>query len=211
MDLFGKSLLDFHLKNPKPLFFKIGDNKFERDVSQYFRRDIKLFSQEELELFTLCNGRTLDIGSGTCNYHFLMKSDVVGIDNSIYLNQIAKDFKAKTINSDIYNFNCDQKFDSFCILGNSLGLGGSLENVLSLIFKMKDLSNPGASAYIIQKDISAPYETYDIEIEYNNFTEKIQWLSINRFYLMQLLNSLNIKSEVISVSSGNYLLRIYNF
>lgn len=207
MDLFGKSLYDYYYKNPKPLFFQIGDNKFERDLRPYFRNSVGEFCESELFAYSTCKGKTLDVGCGTCNYHFLINCDLVGIDSSTYCTKIATQLGTKCINNDIFSYMSTSRFETVAFFGNSVGLGGTLNKTLCLLNILKDVLASHGTIVALQKEIKSDYEILPINLEYGSITQRLDWMSFNSGYLCSLGNSLGLDSRILFKDKFDYIIK----
>jgi SAM-dependent methyltransferase len=208
MDLFGKALLDYSEGNHNPLFYNIGTNRFEVDIGHYFRDKEDAFSDCERLIFNKCNGKTLDVGCGTCNYHFLIKTSALGIDNSKYMIKISKGNNAKVILANIYEYSNEQKFDTIILMGNSLGLGGTLGRSIKLLNKLKCLLAPYGQIYIMQKEIEPDYDEIPIVMEYKGKRKKVRWVSFRSDYLAKIAHKSGLKSKIILRKKEHYVVRL---
>jgi len=207
--LFGKAIYAYNFKSHKPLYFRIGDNRFENDLKPYFRNLRDQFSDIELFAYNSCKGRILDVGRGTCNYHFLMNGDITGVDNSKYIVNVARNMGAKCINANIFTYVPSKKFDTISFFGNNLGLGGTIKKTTTLLIKLKDLLNDKGSIIALQKEIMPDYVFLPIYIKYNGLQQKIKWMSFNSSYIASLGNTVGLKSKILFRDKDNYVIEFY--
>lgn len=208
MDIFGKALSDYYSGMDFSLYFKIGDNRFEIDKSHYFRKHESEFSKVELNSYNSCKGNILDVGSGTCYYHHLVTGNITGIDNSEHLVNVAKSIGACCIKGDIFKYTSTNQFDTILFFGNSLGLGGNLNNTKKLLNKIKTLINKNGYILAVQKEIVGSFDSFPIILEYNGAAQQIEWISFNSGFILNLSNNLGFKGEILLQNDVHYLLKL---
>ena len=131
LDVFGKALLDYYEGN-KDACLKVYSNEAEPYVlpaSVFFRPADKL-KIDRLAL-SLCSGKVLDIGAGAgIHTKYLQKLgiEVTALDISDNACLVMSNSGVNNIiKQDIFEFNSESQYDTWLVLGRSIGSVGSLE------------------------------------------------------------------------------------
>lgn len=163
MDILGQAVYDYYKqqKRGKLWIFDQFDQKTEMDTAIYFRK----FSQMpeiEKKALELCIGKTLDIGAGTGSHSLYLQEkglDVVALDISELCCQIALERGVKKVaNTDFFDLNTDEKFDTLLLLMNGIGICEDIFGFPIFLDRAKKLLNPGGQIVFDSSDIAYMYE-----------------------------------------------------
>jgi 2-polyprenyl-3-methyl-5-hydroxy-6-metoxy-1,4-benzoquinol methylase len=212
MDLMAEAIQD-KMCGVKEKFFFIGKDgiQFEHKIDRYFKTPFPATKLEK-QLFQLCQGSVLDIGSATGNYFSMIKTNnLTGIESNNKLVQIAKDNHIQNIRcEDIFKYKNDKKFDTIILLENNIGLGGNITKTKSLIQKISNLlKSNGKVLAIISARAKQDFYISELTGHYKKkIGNKINWLNISPNYLSQLCQKFHLKSKIINNDAENYLIEI---
>lgn len=198
-DLFGKALLDYSMGKKYPIYFVSKDIRKERSVSRYFRKPEEL-SKIEKALIDIAFGNILDIGCATGYYipALMGKGDVTGIDKSANCIKVANNSGlSNCFCKDIFEFNSEEQYDTITLLENNLGLGGSIEKSKILMRILHKLISNKGQILMIQREIENDFVVSELNIEYRNENEKLNWLHISSNYLKVISDELGFECQIL--------------
>ncbi len=142
MDLFGEALQAYSQGDASPFYLQDSSGQlFETDLSRYFRLPSQL-SKLERKLISLAYGQILDVGCGTGNYIPLLerRGRVLGIDISSRVIEVARQRGCKCCKvADMLSFETRRKYDTITLLGNGLGIGGTVRGTKRLLARLSGL------------------------------------------------------------------------
>jgi len=141
-DVFGEALLAYFQGDRSPFYLRdLSGRLFETDLSRYFRTTTRL-SRLERKLISLAHGDILDVGCGTGNYLPLLAlhGRVLGIDISPNAIDVGRRSGCKTCKvADIFTFQTAKRFDTITLLGNGLGIAGTVSGTKRLTGRLSSL------------------------------------------------------------------------
>lgn len=213
MDLFGEALKAFSDGDRSEFYLKDGSGElFKHDLSRYFRKTNQL-SKLEKRLISISYGDILDVGCGTGNYIPLLsrRGKVLGIDISPKIIDIAKKNGRKSCRvADIFTFPTTKKYDTITLLGNNLGIGGTVNRTKILIKKLSNLLKyDGQILAMVRRLSHKKYVEVEIEpIWKKRIGPKFGWVHFNTDFLSDLFEQAGFRLKVLRGNQYSCLLRI---
>jgi SAM-dependent methyltransferase len=213
MDLFGEALKAYALGNRSKFYFKEPSGKIsECDLKRYFR-SVNQLSRLEKKLISLSRGDILDIGCGTGNYIPLLtrRGKVLGIDISKNVIDAAGMMGHKNcIVADIFNFPTKRKFDTITLLGNNLGIAGSVGREKKLLKILSSLlKSDGQILAIIRRLPDKKYLATRLNpIWKNKIGPKFGWIHFNIDFLSDLCRRGGLHLKVLRGNQHSLLIKI---
>jgi len=170
LDIFGLLVYD-HDQNNDPENIIVHSDICDPDtlpLSILFRDNDFLF-EVEYKALPLCEGRILDVGSGTgcLSIILLEKGHFV---ESIDVSQGCVDFQNKNglIAKCVDYFDLkDEKYDTILLMMNGIGVVGTLSRLPEFFKKTKELLNEGGKVLVDSSDIAYMFENEDGSIDVN--------------------------------------------
>jgi len=212
MDLLAEAILEQKFGSKEKFFFINQKEEFEHDTDRYY---VKPFLATELEnnLFNLCNGNILDIGSATGNYFpkLMERGNVIGIEQSRRLIKLAKKDNLDNIKmTNIFSYKTTKKFDTITLLENNLGLGGNLAKTTKLIkILLKLVKKDGRILAIISKRAKKNYYIVKICGRWKQKIGKpINWLNIHPNILKKICKQNKATLNILAEDKKNFLIKI---
>lgn len=217
MDLFWKALKDYYNNNSNKKFYLIDKNwnKFENDISRYFRDDIERFDTIEKTLFQNTKWNILDIWSAT-GYYFPYLSDNIENIKWVEISQDAIDIAYKmwyyVEKCDIMNDKLYWKYDTITLLWNNLSLWWDIKSTKKLIWILKNLLKKDWKILaIFKKEEDEKYFIWEFCVEYKKqLLEPFKWIRININYLDWILKEFWLNMKILSENDYWYCLEIKN-
>ena len=225
MDVFGKSLLDYHHRelNSKLWLYNNYGPPEEMPVDVFFRPEDEM-PELELVAMNLAAGKILDIGAGVGSHALALQNrgaDVTALEISAAACEIMKARGINhVVNADIFSFK-DERFDTLLLLMNGIGLTGTLAGLRKFLEYAKLLLNPGGCMIFDSSDISYLYEDIPLpadryfgEIAYRyeykgQFGDWFNWLYIDQDLLRKIAVSEGWTTEVLFEDEmDQYLVRL---
>ena len=203
LDVFGAALLDYHQGNQDACLkvYSAEAETYKLPVSVFFRPAEQL-AIDRLAL-SLCFGQVLDVGAGTGIHSLYLQQlgvEVTALDVSAHACSIMSHRGVKhIIRKDIFEFNSEFPYDTWLILGRSIGAVGSLEKLKALLFKAKLSLTPRGQIILnsTNGDCNLPV-IRKLQFEYRDKKSSVvEWLDIDRETLLKIASDVvgfNIKS-----------------
>jgi SAM-dependent methyltransferase len=216
MDLFWIALYDFHKWKYKWQFNLIDQkwNKFELDISEYFR-DINNLNELEKELFKNLKWKNiLDIGCWTAFYFPLFKwYNIEWIDISELAIKVSKENWIKNVRCEnIFDKKINKKYDTITLLGNNLSIWWDInwtKEFLSILKKI--LKKDWKILSIIKKEEKNKYYIGEFICEYNGIkSNSFKWIRFDINFLRELLKNFWLKLKILKENEYGYCLEIKN-
>jgi len=211
MDLFGDALLAYSKGDRTPMYFVSGNYKSENDLSRHFRKSTKLYATEN-KMISLCYGNILDVGCGTANYFpkLIKKGNVIGIDISSRIVNIAVNNGFNCIVANIFTYKPKIKYDTITLFQNNIGMAGSISRTKTLLKKIFSLLKPrGQLLLILRHAKDKDYIQVKLTPVWKNITgEEFKWMIYSKEYLKKMCEELNLVFEILMSEDDNYLIRI---
>lgn len=211
LDIFGNALMSYLTGNHNAalLVHTEGSESYEVPVSVFFRpADYYPIDKQAL---SLCKGNVLDIGAGVGEHSIYLQSkglEVTALDISSAACSIMRSRGINlVINKDIFECEFDSNFDSWLLLGRSIGAVGTVSK-LSTFLKLakKNLSHTGQ---VILNSINGSSHPVTRKINFEFSGEKgavVEWLDIDSISLKSLAKECGFRTEVVRTEDdGNYL------
>ena len=165
-DPMGKAISDY-FNNGKAAKLRVFSSQFDEDeipVKHLFRTFNEMSPLEQTAL-RLATGKILDCGAGSgCHALALqdMGKDVEAIDiSSLSVEVMQKRGVKSAFNTDLFNHNAIQEFDTVLMLMNGSGIVGKLENMETFFNKMKQILKPGGTILMDSSDLKYLFEDED--------------------------------------------------
>ena len=222
-DPYSSALQDFYAgKTEDGLWLNTSYGEPEEMPLWYFFRAYDEMPDLEKMALSVCEGRILDVGSGTgCHALILQEfgNDVVAIDTSAEAVAIMKDSGLnEAYTKDYFNFT-DQKFDTLLCLMNGIGFIGKLNRLEAFLKKADELLNEEGQIIFDSSDISYLYEGIKpdspyygevaFQYEYNGHKgDWFDWVYIDHKTLTQKADELGWYTYVLHQENDQYLARL---
>ena len=213
MDLFGKALKSYYLRDRSKFYFKEPSGELsEHGLKRYFRKSNQL-SKSEIKLISLSYGDILDVGCGTGNYIPLLvkHGKVLGFDISKNVIDVAKMNGCKNcIVADIFTFPEKKKYDTITFLENNLGLGGSIDRTKKLLKKLSIiLKNDGQILAISRNLLNKKYFLIELNpVWKDKIGPKFSWIHFNINFLSDLCDEAGLHLKILQGNQYGCLIKI---
>ncbi|WP_000788410.1 class I SAM-dependent methyltransferase [Vibrio mimicus] len=211
LDVFGNALMSYSSGNREAalLVHTEGVEPYELPVSVFFRpADYYPINKQAL---TLCKGKVLDIGAGVGEQSIYLQNkgfDVTALDISSAACSIMRSRGINVvINKDIFECKFDSKFDTWFLLGRSIGAVGTVPKLSTFLqLAEQNLSHTGQ---VILNSINSANHPVTRKINFEFSGEKgavVEWLDIDSISLESLAKECGFRMEVVRTEDdGNYL------
>ncbi len=162
--VFDRALLDFyHNTAPAPLFLHNNYGSTEEMPVEIFFRDEEDFPYLEQLALSICTGKILDVGAGVGAHSLFLQNhrkEVYAIERSQAACEIMKARGIQqVIQDDFFSFAwAGEKFDTLLFMMNGIGLAQTLENIVPLLEKCKELLAPNGQILFDSSDLSYLYQ-----------------------------------------------------
>ncbi|WP_322862031.1 class I SAM-dependent methyltransferase [Aeromonas allosaccharophila] len=211
LDVFGKALQAHYLNRGDEILQinMTGENPYCLPLSIFFR-PADYYQIDRLAL-SLCRGKILDIGAGTGEHTLFLQQlwDVTALDISPLACEVMRERGIRrVINADIFSANFDSMFDTWLLLGRSIGAVGNVE-MLREFFKLayKYISPNGQ--IILNSTGGSANQTIirELSFTFKGETEgPINWLDIGQDHLTREAGRYGFSTEIVKMEKdGNYL------
>ncbi|WP_420388065.1 class I SAM-dependent methyltransferase [Roseivirga sp.] len=188
----------------------------------YFFRSYDEMPDLEKMALSVCEGRVLDVGSGTgCHALILQQfgNDVMAIDTSEEAVAIMKDSGLKEAYVKDYFKLKDQKFDTLLCLMNGIGFIGKLNKLEAFLNKADELLNEEGQIIFDSSDISYLYEEAkpsdhyygEVSFQYEYKEQKgewFDWVYIDHQILTETADKLGWYTYILHQENDQYLARL---
>ncbi|WP_019508667.1 methyltransferase domain-containing protein [Pleurocapsa sp. PCC 7319] len=211
-DVFGKALLDYYHGNADACLkvFSTEAETYNLPVSVFFRPPDQL-TIDRLAV-SLCSGKILDIGAGTGIHTLYLQNkgvEVTALDVSRNACLVMSHSGVKNIiNQDIFELESESKYETWLILGRSIGAVGNLEKLRNFFLKAK-LSLTPRGKIILNSTNGERNITIirKLQFEYQGTKSSIvDWLNIDRETLQKIAYDVGFAPEIVHIENdGNYL------
>ncbi|MFB2907167.1 class I SAM-dependent methyltransferase [Aeromonas jandaei] len=212
LDLFGKALKDHHLnRGDETLQVNItGQESYSLPLAIFFRPAD--YYQIDRRALSLCRGKTLDIGAGTGEHSLFLQHqlfDVTALDISPLACEVMQARGvSRVINADIFSASFDAPFDTWLLLGRSIGAVANIE-MLGKFFELAHQYIAPNGQIILNSTNGRTNQTVirELSFTYKGETEDpINWLDIAQDQLSKVAGKYGFSTEIIDTETdGNYL------
>lgn len=157
IDPFGQALWDHYHGHPARIALRRDDGLVTgQDAAVYFAGP-ESWGPSEAEALKLVHGQVLDIGCGAGRHALVLQErglSVVGLDLSPLAVQVARcrGLRRVVVGAATAIPFAPASFDTFLLLGNNLGLVGSVEGTVALLRQLQELARPGAVVIASSRD-----------------------------------------------------------
>ncbi|NIY83682.1 class I SAM-dependent methyltransferase [Vibrio hepatarius] len=213
LDIFGNALLSYLSGNRDAtlLVHTEGVGSYDIPVSIFFR-PADYYPVDQYAL-TLCKGKVLDIGAGVGEHSMYLQNiglDVTALDiSSVACDIMRKRGISSVINQDIFNGKLDSHFDSWLLLGRSIGMVGTAPNLLTFLRLAKqNLSDTGQ---VILNSVNGVDEPVTRKISFEFLGEEsstFEWLDIDSISLEIAALACGFSTEIIRVENDDHYLAV---
>ena len=212
IDIFGKALLDYYNGNEEACLkvHSSGAEVYDMPVSVFYR-SAEHFVIDRIAL-SLCSDKVLDVGAGAGIHTLYLQNkgvEVTALEVSEKACSVMSNYGIRNIiKEDIFQLQSHSEYDTWLILGRSIGVVGSLERFSELLLKAKmsltangkvilNSSNGEKSQPVIRK----------LQFEYQGKLGKVvEWLDIDQETLVRVAVKAGFDAEIVHVEDdGNYL------
>ena len=213
MEVFGEALLAYSRGDRSPFYLRENSGRmFKVDLGRYFRTAGQLSGMER-KLISLAHGNILDVGCGTGNYLPLLadRGQVLGIDVSPKVIEVARIAGCQScVAADIFTFSTAEKYDTITLLGNGLGIGGSVEGTRRLLRQLSKLLKDDGQVLVIARRVTQKkfVATRLCPVWKQKEGPGFRWIHIGRTLLSDLCVRVGLCLSVIQGNQHLYLLRI---
>ena len=229
-DILGAAILSWFQGNRTDLLWinnRYGEPE-EMPIDHYFRSEEEL---PELEGYAIsqCDGRILDVGAGA-GAHALPLQDagmeVHALEISPKACQVMVLRGVQNVeNTDIFEFETDQRFDTILLMMNGIGLVQETDRLAALFEKLKSLLTENGQVLFDSSDVhylydnavdpaTKPTDRYYGEIEYQyEYQEKkgdwFKWLYIDFPLCRKIAQDQGFNVDLLAQDDeGQYLVRL---
>ena len=149
-DPFGQALWDAHSGRPARLIFHRDDGLVNEQDAALYLAGPDAFDSAEAAGLAAAKGRVLDIGCGAGRHALALEERglaVVGLDVSPLALQVARRRGLRhTVwaSATALPF-AAASFDAFLLLGNNLGIGGTVEGTVAMLRRLRRLAREGGT------------------------------------------------------------------
>ena len=220
---YDQALKDFYDgKTEEGLMLNTSYGEPEEMPLWYFFRSYEEMPDLEKMALSVCEGRILDVGSGTgCHALILQEfgNEVVAIDTAKAAVKVMKDSGLKDAReADYFQFS-HEKFDTLICLMNGIGFIGKLDRLEAFLKKADELLSPEGQIIFDSSDIAYLYEgdlpkdTYygEVQFQYEYEGKKgelFDWVYIDHKTLTQRADELGWYTYVLYQENDQYLARL---
>ena len=216
LDVFGEALLGYHRGN-QDAYLKVYSteantevNTYHLPVSVFFRPADKL-AIDRLAL-SLCSGRVLDLGAGTGIHTLYLQNkriEVTALDISGQACLVMSNSGVNNIiRQDIFELNSESEYDTWLVLGRSIGAVGSLEKLKDFLLKAKLSLTPCGNIILNSTNGEQNRSVIrKLQFEYQGKQGSVvEWLDVDRETLKEIAAEVGFNSEIVYIENdGNYL------
>ncbi|MFL9626286.1 class I SAM-dependent methyltransferase [Aeromonas jandaei] len=217
LDLFGKALKE-HYQNRGDETLQInisGQEPYCLPLAIFFRPAD--YYQIDRRALSLCRGKTLDIGAGTGEHSLFLQQqlfDVTALDISPLACEVMQARGvSRVINADIFSASFDAPFDTWLLLGRSIGAVGNIK-MLGKFFELAHQYISPKGQIILNSTNGSTNQTVirELSFTYKGETEApINWLDIAQDQLSREAAKYDFSTEIIDIETdGNYLAVLKN-
>ena len=212
LDVFGEALLDYHEGNEDACLkvYSTEADTYDLPASVFFRPADKL-KIDRLAL-SLCSGKVLDIGAGAGIHTLYLQKlgvEVTALDVSGNACLVMSNSGVNNIiRKDIFELNSESQYDTWLVLGRSIGAVGSLEKLKDFLLKAKLSLTPCGKIILNstngERNLSVIRK---LRFEYQGKKGSIlQWLDVDRETLSKIAADVGFNTEIVHIEDdGNYL------
>ena len=217
-DAIGHAMLDYHNGvRDEQLIVKSDISEEDEIPIEYLFRSYKELPELEKKALELCKGKVLDVGAASGVHSLILQEkgfDVTSIDLSKGAVEV---MKLRGINKPkLQNFYSidNEKYDTLLMLMNGSGLAGTIEGLIKLLNKSKELLNKGGQLLLDSSDIKYMFEEEDgsmwidlnaayygevkYQMQYKNIvSDEFDWLFVDFGKLKDVANLVGFKCELV--------------
>jgi SAM-dependent methyltransferase len=168
-DLYGQVFMDYFQNNLKGETYLIRDDGYRDlfEVKEYFSSPDNFAPVENSLLKFARPDKVLDVGCGAGRFSLYFQDlnwNVTALDNSPLISQIAKTRGVKrVINDDILKTRLPfEYFNTILLLGNNIGIGGTLDGAEKLLQKLFHTCTGGGRLLLTSLNISRTQEKHHL-------------------------------------------------
>lgn len=229
-DAIGQAMLDFHkgIKGEQLIVKSDIAEDDEIPIDYLFRTEQELPLLEKKAL-QLCKGGVLDVGAASGVHSLILQEkghQVEAIDISEGAVEVMKDRGVKCTKLQDYYTLENKKFDTILMLMNGAGLAGTVDGLVQLLNKSKELLADGGQLILDSSDIKYMFEEEDgsmwidlnaayygevqYQMQYKHYvTNEFNWLFVDYGKLSDVAELLGWQCELIEEGEHfDYLARL---
>lgn len=223
MTPYDKALQDFYEgKTEDGLVLNTSYGEPEEMPLWYFFRAYDEMPDLEKMALSICEGRILDVGSGTgCHALVLQEfgNEVVAVDTSASAVKVMKDSGLQDAREQDFFKLEQEQFDTLICLMNGIGFIGKLNQLEQFLKKADELLGPEGQIIFDSSDISYLYEEDkpidhyfgEVQFQYEYEGQKgewFDWVYIDHKTLTQKADELGWHTYILHQENDQYLARL---
>ncbi len=213
MDVFGLALLDYHEGNEAAILQSHDDSgfQFELPVSVFYRSWD--FYEADRVALERCKGKTLDIGAGAGMHTLELQKrgiDVTALDSSEKACTVLRNRGvAQVVHGNIQNYSSQEKFDTWLLLGRSIGLVSTIEGFREFLSKAANGLSSNGRLIFNSVDVSVP-SSRKMWFSYQGMKgTELNWFDVNIETVGCEAANAGFNIQVLHLSDdGNYLVEL---
>ena len=212
LDIFGQALLDYY-KGNEDACLKVHSTEaeiYDMPASIYYR-SAEHFYIDQIAL-SLCSGKVLDVGAGVGIHSLYLQNkgiEVTALEVSDKACIVMSNYGVKNIiTDDIFQLESYSEYDTWLILGRSIGIVGNLERLSEFLLKAKlSLTTDGKIILNSTNGEKNLPVTRKLQFEYQGkLGQVVEWLDIDQVTLIRVAAEVGFDAEIVHVENdGNYL------
>lgn len=233
VDPLGEAILDYSVSGiDHPLIIHAEDFEDDNIKPSYFFRNYKNLPALEKKALNMCSGKILDVGACAGSHSLWLQQngmDVTALEISEKCCQVMHQRGInKIVQSDIFEYNNTEQFDTIILLMNGTGIAGTLPRLNDLFVHLKKLLRQEGQILIDSSDLIYLYEDepdsaildanthYYGEIkyqyEYKGFKgNKFSWLYVDAKSMQEIVSNCGLKTkQIINGKHYDYLAQLEN-
>lgn len=191
-DAIGQAMLDYHYGvRGEQLIVKSDISEDDEIPIEYLFRTKRELPEIEKKALQKCRGKVLDVGAASGVHSLILQKkgiEVTSIDISEGAVEVMKlRGVANSKKQDFYQLQND-RYDTILMLMNGAGLAGTVEGLVKLLNKTKELLNKGGQLLLDSSDIRYMFEEEDGSM----------WIDLNSVYYGEVKYQMKYKDHISS-------------
>ncbi|MFB6199370.1 MAG: class I SAM-dependent methyltransferase [Candidatus Nanohaloarchaea archaeon] len=171
-DLFGKKSLRYYKTgNDSDLKLELDNERTMSDFPVSYYVDHDKLRDLEKEFLEYAKGKILDVGAGSGRICKIMEEkghEAIGVEKSAGMVEIMRDRGFKVYQIDVNKELPDEQFDTAIMYGNGFGMPGKIENIESLLERLKEVMSEDAIIIAESNDYRKMKKDLDKEYQERN-------------------------------------------
>lgn len=212
LDIFGEALLDYYNGNSDACL-KVHTSEsevYDMPASIYYR-SAEHFDIDQIAL-SFCSGKVLDVGAGAGIHTLYLQNkgmEVTALEVSDKACVVMSNCGVKNIiKDDIFRLESYAEYDTWLILGRSIGIVGNVEGLSKLLLKAKLSLTPNGRIILNSTNGEKQLPVIrKLQFEYQGkLGQVVEWLDIDQKTLIRVASEAGFDTEIVHVEDDcNYL------